>query len=64
MRRLVEAMEIPIFNRVSQIKYSVSKVDEIDLTRDEVSQFHQLEQVTVVKRGGGLVDRDGHRFVR
>lgn len=49
-------MEIPIFDRVSQINYRVSELAEVDLAKEEVAQLHELQHVSVTKRGGTLVN--------
>ena len=51
IRPLVEALEIPIFNRVSEINYLVRDVGEIRLEKDEVASLHQLDEIVVTKQG-------------
>ena len=55
IRGLVEAMEIPIFNRVKQINYMFKDLGEIQLDKKDVARMHELEQISVSKRGEKLV---------
>jgi hypothetical protein len=50
IRGLVEAMHVPIFNRVTQIRYEFKDVREIPLNKEDVARLSQLEQISVTKR--------------
>lgn len=56
IRPLVEALEIPIFNRVSEISYHVRDLSEIQLKKEEVASFHELDQILISKQGAKPVD--------
>ncbi len=56
LRRIVGAFEIPLFNRVNEINYRVSKLDEIVMASDDLARFHELEKVSVVKRGSKRIN--------
>jgi hypothetical protein len=51
IRRFVEALEIPIFNRVNEISYEVTNLSEIQLRKEQVARLHELEQILVSRRG-------------
>jgi hypothetical protein len=51
IRGLVEAMEIPIFNRISEINYEVRDLNQIQLDKEDVMRLRELEKITVLKRG-------------
>lgn len=55
-RRLVDAFEIPFFNRVSAISYSVNDLSEIPLHKEEVAQLRELEKISVARYGAKPVD--------
>ena len=63
IRGLVEAMEIPIFNRVSQINYMFKDLSDIQLDKEDVARMHELEQISVSKRSGKLVDESDIKAV-
>jgi hypothetical protein len=56
IRRLLEVLEIPIFNRVNEISYQVTNLSEIQLRKEEVSRLHKLERILVTRRGVKPVD--------
>ena len=47
----MEALEIPIFNRINQISYKVTNLSEIQLRKEEVARLHELEQILISRRG-------------
>lgn len=61
MQGLVEKFEIPIFHRVSEISFTVSDLDQIDLSKTDVSHFHALERISISKRGAGSLDESDVR---
>lgn len=50
VRTLVEAMEIPIFNRVTQLNYSYKDLSDIPLDKADVARLRELERISVSKR--------------
>ncbi len=63
IRGLVEVMEIPIFNRVSQIHYRIKDLSEIQLDKEDVVRMHRLELILVSKRSEKLVDESDVKAV-
>ena len=51
LRRFVHALRIPIFNRINEISYSVSDLNEIRLGRQEVAKLHDLERILISQNG-------------
>ena len=56
IRGLVEALEIPIFNRVSQIRYRLKDVSGIQLDKQDVARLDQLQEISVTTRGNTRVN--------
>lgn len=56
IRRLVEALEIPIFNRINEISYRVTNLSDIRLRKEEVARLRELEQIVISRRGAKPVD--------
>ena len=44
-------MGLPVFNRVNQIHYSTRDLNKISIAPKLVSRLHQLQQITVSKKG-------------
>ena len=64
IRRLVEAMEIPIFNRVSQINHTFKDLSKIQLKKEDVAGMHELEQISFSKLGNKLVNESEFKTVK
>ena len=56
IRSLVEAMKIPIFNRISQINYEYKDLSKIPLDRELVAGMHELKHISVSNRSEKLVN--------
>ena len=64
IRRLVEAMEIPIFNRVSQITHTSKDLSKIQLKKEDVARMHKLEQISVSQLSNKLVNESDFKTVK
>jgi len=49
IRSLVEAMDIPIFHRVKQIRYNLKKPSKITIDRSVIDRLYELEEISVTK---------------
>ncbi|MGI9472670.1 MAG: hypothetical protein ACR2NZ_14110 [Rubripirellula sp.] len=56
LRPIVEAFDIPMFDRVQKINYRVTDLSEIQLEKNDVARLHDLERISVSRRGVQLVD--------
>ena len=48
-RQLVESMEIPIFDRISKLRYNIQELDYVVLDKTDVAQMQKLEEIVVTK---------------
>jgi len=58
LRRVTESLKIPFFNRVSEIRYAVRDMSEIQLEQDEVARLRRLEKISVSRYGAKPFDAD------
>jgi len=49
IRPLVEAMDIPIFHRVKQIRFNLKSPSKITIDRSVLDRLHELEEISVTK---------------
>ena len=58
---MIQATELPLFDRVSQINYRVADPTQIKLAREDVVRMRELRQITVAKkRARTLSDTEVH----
>ena len=56
-------MEIPIFDRVTQINFKFEDVSEIRLDKEDVAKMHRLEKISVSKRRQKVVSESDVKAV-
>ena len=61
---MVQAMGIPIFNRISEISYVFRDLSEIQLETEDVARMHDLEHISVSKRNETIVNESDVKTVR
>mgnify|MGYP006969583033 FL=1 len=49
LRRLVEMLEIPLFDRVTRIEHVMPDFADLPIERQEVATLHELERITARK---------------
>ena len=56
-------MEIPIFNRISEISYVFRDLNDIQLEKEDVARMQNLEHISASKRNEKFVDESDVRAV-
>lgn len=56
LRHMAESLQIPVFNRVREIRYAVRDMDEIQLDKEEVVRLRRLEKISVSRYGSKPFD--------
>lgn len=58
LRDVMDAMQIPIFDRVSQVRFDYDKFDSIPATNQDLNKLKRLEKVVFSKKRRELTESD------